>query len=115
MTITIDGTKITLPDGTTKNNARFRQFDTNTQSLTTSYAIGTYLLIDLQYNSSYTNPVPLDGWSNPTGLNPAAPYLTNSQYPQAWRPAHNNPGNIIGGTWYSRGSSLFQALIVRVA
>jgi hypothetical protein len=115
MTITIDGIKITLPDGTTKNNALFRQFDTNTISLTTSYAIGTYLLIDLQYHPSYTNPIPLDGWYNPLGLNPAAPYSTNSMYPQAWRPVTSNPGNILGGTWYSRGSSLFQALIVRVA
>ena len=116
MTLTVDSVNIYFPDGSYQNNGQFRSLDGNTYSLATSYNIGTYMLMDMQYHFNPTNPIPLDSWSNTgTGLNPAAPYYTGSNYPQVFRPASSNPGNILSGTWVSRGSSLFQALIVRTA
>jgi hypothetical protein len=115
MTLTVDGTNVYFPDGSYQNNGQFRSLDGNTSAQATSYNIGTYLLIDLQANFVSNNPIPLDSWSNAaTGLNPAAPYYNGTLYPQAYR-ASNNPGNILSGTWVSRGSSLFQALVVRTA
>jgi len=112
MTLTVDGVNVYFSDGSYQNNGRFRALDSNTFYGATSFSIGTYLLTDLQTTGMFnpTNPIPLDSWSNAyTGLNPAA-----NNTLQVYR-ASNNTGNHLSGTWYSRGSSLFQVLIVRVA
>lgn len=118
MTITISGVNITLPNGFVQSTGRFRSLDANTSQTASDYALGTYLLIDLQINASPTYPIPLDGWSSgPSG--PATPSaITNAQTGtvlQLNRYTTFNPGATVAGVWYSRGSSLFQALIVRVA
>lgn len=123
MTITVDSTFITFSDATKMQSANWRLTDGNTSDVATSFAVGTYFLVDTQTYNSRTNALPLDGWGR---------YYTG---PVIYYNAaiYGNYGNMIqyqalltsyaisythgpyAGTWVSRGSNMSQALVVRIA
>jgi len=128
MTITIDTNFITFSDSTKMQSANWRILDGNTGHNATSYAIGTYLLIDTKHYNSRTNPIPLDGWgryyTGPSLFatpNNAAVGVGGAVYndfvgvlqPSAASGASG--GTTLSGTWVSRGSGLSQGFVVRVA
>lgn len=123
MTITVDANFITFSDSTKMQSANWRLPDSNTSDVATSFAVGTYFLVDTQTYNSRTSPLPLDGWGR---------YYTG---PVIYYNAaiYGNYGNMIqyqallttsaisythgpyAGTWVSRGSNMSQALVVRIA
>ena len=128
MTITIDTNFITFSDSTKMQSANWRILDGNTGHNATSYAIGTYLLIDTKHYNSRTSPIPLDGWgryyTGPslfTTPNNAAVGVGGAVYndfvgvlqPSAASGASG--GTTLSGTWVSRGSGQSQGFVVRIA
>jgi hypothetical protein len=123
MTITVDGTFVTFSDSTKMQSANWRNPDSNTSDVATSFAVGTYFLVDTQTFNSRTSPLPLDGW----GRHYTGPVIYFSAG------TYGNFGNIFQyqallsssaisvshgpytGTWVSRGSNVSQALVVRIA
>jgi hypothetical protein len=132
MTITVGANFITYPDGTTQQSANWRVMDGNTAHNATSYAIGTYLLIDTKQYNGRTSPIPLDGWgryyTGPSLMgSPAASSGGGGTYPfvavydnamgvlQPCAASGASGGTTLSGTWVSRGSGQSQAFVVRVA
>lgn len=128
MTMTVDGNFITYNDGTKQQSANFRVLDGNTVHDATSYAIGTYLLIDTKHYNSRTNPIPLDGWgraytgpslyTTPANAAVGAGGAVYNNFVGVLQPSAASGasgGSTLSGTWVSRGSGLSQGFVVRVA